>query len=84
MQNLAWARRALAGVSAAVVGVILNLALYLAEASFFPAGLSQPEWVKLVLFAAALLLVFRFKAGMLALVGIGVAAGLGLGLAGVI
>ncbi len=84
VQNVAWARRALAGVSAAVVGVILNLALYLAEAAFFPAGLHQPEWVKLVLFAAALLLVFRFKAGMLALVGFGVAAGLGLGLAGVI
>jgi len=84
VQNVAWARRALAGVSAAVVGVILNLALYLAEAAFFPAGPSQPEWVKLVLFAAALLLVFRFKAGMLALVGFGVAAGLGLGLAGVI
>ncbi len=82
VQNVAWARRALAGVSAAVVGVILNLALYLAEASFFPSGLDAPEWAKLVLFAAALLLVFRFKAGMLALVGFGVAAGLAGGLLG--
>ncbi len=76
VQNVAWARRALAGVSAAVVGVILNLALYLAEAAFFPTGLAQPEIAKLALFVAALVLVFRLKAGMLALVGFGVIAGL--------
>lgn len=49
-------RRALAGVSAAVVGVILNLALYLAEAALLPTGLAAPEWPKialLVLFGAA-------------------------------
>lgn len=82
IQNVPWARRALAGVSAAVVGVILNLALYLAEAAFLPAGLARPEWAKLALFAVALVLVFRLRAGMLALVGFGVAAGLGLGLLG--
>jgi chromate transporter len=82
VQNVAWARRALAGVSAAVVGVILNLALYLAEAAFLPTGFAQPEWAKLALFAAALVLVFRFKAGMLALVGFGVAAGLAGGVLG--
>ncbi len=82
IQNVPWARRALAGVSAAVVGVILNLALYLAEAAFLPAGLARPEWAKLALFAVALVLVFRLRAGMLALVGFGVAAGLGLGFLG--
>jgi chromate transporter len=84
VQNVAWARRALAGVSAAVVGVILNLALYLAEAALFPAGIAQPEWAKLALFSAALVLVFRLKAGMLVLVGFGVAAGLTGGLLGVL
>jgi chromate transporter len=44
LQNAPNARRALAGVSAAVVGVILNLAVYLAEASFLPAGLGDPDW----------------------------------------
>jgi hypothetical protein len=39
---------------------------------------------KLVLFAVALVLVFRLHAGMLTLVGFGVAAGLGLGLLGVL
>jgi len=82
IQNVPWARRALAGVSAAVVGVILNLALYLAEAAFFPSGPAEPEWIKLGLFAVALVLVFRLKAGMLALVAFGVAAGLVFGLLG--
>jgi chromate transporter len=82
VQNVAWARRALAGVSAAVVGVILNLALYLAEAAFLPIGPAQPEWAKLALFVAALVLVFRLRAGMLALVGFGVAAGLAGGALG--
>jgi chromate transporter len=76
VQNVPWARKALAGVSAAVVGVILNLALFLADASFFPAGFERPEWAKLALFVAALVLVFRFKMGMLALVGFGIVAGL--------
>jgi chromate transporter len=84
MQNVPWARKALAGVSAAVVGVILNLALFLADASFFPAGLAAPEWAKLALFAVALTLVFRFKAGMLALVGFGVVAGLAGGFFGLL
>jgi chromate transporter len=84
VQNVPWARKALAGVSAAVVGVILNLALFLADASFFPAGFERPEWAKLALFAAALVLVFRFKMGMLALVGFGIGAGLAGGYFGLL
>ena len=79
-----WAKRALAGVSAAVVGVIANLVLYLAEASFFPTGLDAPEWVKIVLFAAALVLVFVLRLGMLGLVAAGLAAGLVLHFAGLL
>ncbi len=74
----------LAGVSAAVVGVIANLAVYLAEAAFLPTGLAQPQWAKIALFAIALPLVFRFRLGMLALVGLGIAAGLALYIAGVL
>ncbi|MEO1459492.1 MAG: chromate efflux transporter [Pseudomonadota bacterium] len=54
IDSVPWARRALAGVSAAVVGVIANLAVYLAEAAFLPDGPSNPAWAKLALFAAAL------------------------------
>ena len=82
VQTIPWARKALAGVSAAVVGVIANLAVYLAEAAFLPAGLSDPEWVKLALFAGALVLVFVLRLGMAALVGSGIAAGLVAHLAG--
>jgi chromate transporter len=84
VQNVPWARKALAGVSAAVGGVILNLALFLADASFFPIGVEHPESAILILFAVALVLVFRLKAGMLALVGFGIAAGLLLGIAGLL
>ncbi len=84
LYDIPWARRALAGVSAAVVGVIANLALYLAEAAFLPTGFENPEWVKIVLFAAALPAVFVFKVGMLTLVGGGLAAGLILHLVGLL
>ena len=82
LSSIGWAQRALTGVSAAVVGVIANLAVFLAEAAFLPAGLADPEWPKLALFAAALVMVFRFGAGPILLVGTGIAAGIGLFLTG--
>ncbi|MGF1553242.1 MAG: chromate efflux transporter [Paracoccaceae bacterium] len=82
VQSVPWARRALAGVSAAVVGVIANLAVYLAEAAFFPAGLAEPVWAKIALFALALGLVFGLKLSIMRLVGLGALAGGGLHLAG--
>ncbi|MEM9045588.1 MAG: chromate efflux transporter [Pseudomonadota bacterium] len=79
-----WARKALAGISAAVVGVIANLAVYLAEAAFLPSGLEDPEWVKIVLFAIALGLVFVAKISALPLIGFGLAAGAGLHIIGLL
>lgn len=74
---IAWARRALAGVSAAVVGVIANLALYLGQAAFFPEGFGAgADIAKLSLFAAALPLVFVARLPVLWLVGGGAGAGL--------
>ncbi|MDT8346006.1 MAG: chromate transporter, partial [Thermohalobaculum sp.] len=85
VHGVPWARRALAGVSAAVVGVIANLAVFLGEAAFFPAGWEAPAWGKLGLFALALWLVFGRGIGVVALVCLGAAAGvaawaLGVGL----
>jgi hypothetical protein len=74
----------LSGVSAAVVGVIANLVLFLAVAAFLPDGSADPQWAKLGLFAVALPLVFWLRLGMLALVGFGIAAGLTLHLVGVL
>ncbi|MEO1492016.1 MAG: chromate efflux transporter [Pseudomonadota bacterium] len=84
LHTIPWARRALAGISAAVVGVIANLVIFLAEAAFLPRGLTDPEWVKIALFVMALGLVFGLRLGMLGLVGAGLVAGLGLHLVGML
>ena len=78
LHSIPWARRALAGVSASVVGVIANLAVYLGEAAFLPIGLDAPEWIKIALFILALIAVLVLRVGMIALVGGGIAAGLTL------
>ena len=77
-------RRALAGVSAAVVGVVLNLAVYLGEAALFPAGWQAPEWPKLALLAAFAALAAWRAPAMHWMVALGAAAGLGLLAAGAI
>ena len=84
LHSIPWARRALAGVSAAVAGVIANLAVYLAEAAFLPNGVSDPEWIKIALFVLAMIAVFVLRAGMIVLVGGGIVAGLVLHLIGVL
>ncbi|MEM1267839.1 MAG: chromate efflux transporter [Pseudomonadota bacterium] len=85
MQSVRWIRRALAGVSAAVVGVILNLTVYLGEAALFPDGLTAaPAWPKLALLVALVALSFVVRLGMMQLVCIGAAAGLALHAAGLI
>jgi len=78
VQDIPWARRALAGVSAAVVGVIASLVIYLAEAAFIPNGFTDPEWGKLAILVVALVMVFALRLGMLVLVIFGVCAGLAL------
>ncbi len=78
MQRLRWIRRALAGVSAAVVGVILNLTVYLGEAALFPTGLATPVWPKILLLVLFAGLAWWARLGMAWLVGLGAAAGLGL------
>ncbi|KAB1075694.1 chromate efflux transporter [Methylobacterium planeticum] len=89
---------ALAAVTAAVVGVILNLAVWFALHTIFaevrpvaagPGRLDLPVWSSLDPFAlglslAALLAVFRFRAGMIAMLAACAAAGLALRLAGAI
>jgi chromate transporter len=65
---------ALAGVTAAVVGVILNLAVVFGRAALLPGGALDP--FALALAAAALVVLLRGWAGPVALV----LAGLGLGL----
>lgn len=56
----------LSGVTAAVVGVVLNLSLVFGAAVIFPDGVSGGvNWFALVLSAGAFLALFRFKADVL-------------------
>ena len=68
---------ALTGVTAAVVGVVLNLALVFGAAVIFPGGLSaRPDPFALVLTAASFVALYRFKADVLLVVLAGGAVGL--------
>jgi chromate transporter len=69
----------LSGITAAVVGVIVNLAVFFAYHVLWPLGLNGHfEWASLVIGAAAALALFRFKVGVIPVV---LASGL-IGLAG--
>lgn len=69
---------ALSAITAAVVGVILNLALVFGAAVIFPNGLTTDiNWFALVLSAAAFVALYRFKIDVLWVVLTGGALGLG-------
>jgi chromate transporter len=56
----------LAAVTAAVVGVIANLALYFARHVFWPAGLAHaPDWITLAIAGGASLALFWFRLGVI-------------------
>ena len=56
----------LAAITAAIVGVIANLAVFFAWHVFWPAGLAQsPDWASLLITAAAALALFRFRIGVI-------------------
>ena len=56
----------LAGITAAVVGVILSLAVFFARHVFFAAD--GVDWVSLAISAAALAALMRFKAGLITVI----------------
>jgi chromate transporter len=69
---------ALSGITAAVVGVILNLALVFGAAVIFPNGFSGgTNWLAAVMSVAAFIALYRFKIDVLWVVLIGGALGLG-------
>ena len=73
----------LAAISAAVVGVILNLALFFAWHVFWPRGAGGGvDWTALAIAAAAALALFRYRVGVLPLLGACAAAGLAATLLG--
>ena len=77
----------LAAVTAAVVGVIANLALFFIAAVAFPAEtrqafLVQPDWVALALVLAAAFALWRLQWGVIPVIAASAAIGLALRLAG--
>jgi chromate transporter len=67
----------LTGITAAVVGVILNLALFFAYNVLWPHGLDGAfDWPSAVIGLAALIALFRFKVGVIPVIGACALAGL--------
>ncbi|MGH7187513.1 MAG: chromate transporter, partial [Pseudomonadota bacterium] len=67
----------LTGITAAVVGVILNLAVFFAYHVLWPQGMGGPfDWISAVIGLAALVALFRFKAGVMPVIGACAIAGL--------
>jgi len=67
----------LTGITAAVVGVIVNLAVFFAYHVLWPAGLGAWfDWISALIGVVALLALFRFKAGVIPVIGACAIAGL--------
>jgi chromate transporter len=72
----------LVGITAAVVGVILNLAVFFAYHVLWPQGLAgRFEWPSAVIGVAAAIALFRFKVGVIPVVLVSGIVGLALRLA---
>lgn len=75
----------LTGITAAVVGVILNLAVFFAYHVLWPQGLSgRFEWASAVIGVAAAVALFRFKVGVIPVVLVSGVVGLALRLSNII
>lgn len=56
----------LTAITAAVVGVIINLALFFAYHVFWPTGLSHAvDWASITLTTAAIIAIFRYNVGVI-------------------
>jgi len=67
----------LTGITAAVVGVVLNLAVFFAYHVLWPAGLdARFEWFSALIGLAAFVALFRYKMGIVTVIGAAAAIGL--------
>ena len=72
----------LTGITAAVVGVIVNLAVFFAYHVLWPRGLDGPfDWPSAVIGVATFIAMFRYKVGIMTVVGGAAAVGLAVTLA---
>ena len=72
----------LTGITAAVVGVIVNLAVFFAYHVLWPGGFDGPfDWPSALIGAAAFVAMFRYKVGIMPVVGVSALVGLVITLA---
>ncbi|MBI1733200.1 MAG: chromate efflux transporter [Gammaproteobacteria bacterium] len=75
----------LAAITAAVVGVVVNLAVFFARHVFWPGGMgAPPDLIALALGLVAVVALYRFRLDVIPLIAWAAAAGLTLTLAGVV
>lgn len=74
VQRFAWARNALSAITAAVVGVIFSLAIFLGRATFFEQG--EVQWIAVIAATVSLALLVTGRIGIPLLVAVGAAFGL--------
>jgi chromate transporter len=71
----------LTGITAAVVGVVLNLAVFFAYHVLWPQGFESTfEWLSLLIGTAAFIALFRYKVGIVQVIAACAVVGLGLSL----
>jgi chromate transporter len=71
----------LTGITAAVVGVVLNLAAFFAYHVLWPQGFEAPfEWFSALIGIAAFVALFRYKVGIVSVIGACAVLGLGYSL----
>ena len=71
----------LTGITAAVVGVVLNLAVFFAYHVLWPQGFEAPfEWFSLLIGIVAFAALFKYKIGIVPVIGVCAAIGLGYSL----
>jgi chromate transporter len=67
----------LTGITAAVVGVVLNLAVFFAYHVLWPEGFDAPfEWVSAIIGALAFIALFKYKVGIVPVIGLSAVMGL--------
>lgn len=75
----------LSAITAAVVGVILNLALFFAYHVLWPRGFPENlDWISALIGIGAAIALFRYKLGVISVVALAAATGLVLTLAGLV
>ncbi|TXK49253.1 chromate efflux transporter [Pontibacter qinzhouensis] len=74
-QHNTWVKSILGVVTAAVVGVVLNLAVYFGSAVVLRQG-REPDWLALAWVLVSVLAMYRFKIGMITWIAISAVAGL--------